>query len=124
MSLTHTLDTRTAIADFVTALIDSGGAGALVFTDGDDNEIATLEFSEIAFDDAFEGIAGSFPISPNLNATGGTVTQAIIYNGLNAEIMRCSVTGPGGGGDIELSSVVVEPGQQVGMESLTYEAPL
>ena len=51
MAVTHPTDVRNGIADYVVDLIDAGGAGTIVFQDGNssDSDVATLTFSATAF---------------------------------------------------------------------------
>src|SRR5262245_15173409 len=123
MAVTHPVSVRNALADAVVDLIDAGaGAGTLVFQTSGNAEVATLTFSDPAFGSAVNGTATAAPISGDSSATGGTVAKARVYDSNNVEVFVCSVTATGGGGDIELNSVVVSATQAVTMTSLTYSA--
>src|SRR3990167_3326321 len=113
MAVTHPTLVRTGIADFVVDQIDEGvPPGLLVMQTSGDVEVATLTFANPAFGAAASG-----------TATGGTIAKARFKNAASTDKVICSVTGTGGGGDIELSSVVVSAGQTVSLSSLTYSAP-
>lgn len=123
-AVTHPTAVRSALADLVVDRIDAGaGAGTLEFQTAAGVEVATLTFSDPAFGAAASGIATASAISSDTNATGGTIAKAVIKDSTGAEVWTCSVTATGGGGDIQLSSVVISAGQTVSMTSLTYTAP-
>lgn len=124
MSVTHPTAVRNAIADLVVDRIDAGAAaGTLEFQTSGNVEVATLTFSDPAFGAASSGTATANAITSDTNATGGTVAKARAKDSDGTEVFACSVTATGGGGDIELSSVVISAAQTVSMTSLTYSAP-
>lgn len=124
MAVTHPTATRNAVADLVVDRLDAGaGAGTLEFQTSGDVEVATLTFSDPAFGSAASAVATANAITSDTNATGGTVAKARGKDSTGTEVFACSVTAPGGGGDIELSSVSVSAGQTVSMSGLTYTAP-
>lgn len=124
MSVTHPTAVRTSIADFVVDKLDAGAAAAYMeFQTSANAEVATLPMSDPAFGAAVAGVATASAITSDTSATGGTIAKAKFFDSDANEIFACSVTATGGGGDIELSSVVVSAGQTVAMTSLTYTAP-
>jgi hypothetical protein len=124
MAVTHPTLVRTGIADFVVDQLDEGTPpGTLVFQTSGDVEVATLTFASTAFGGASSGTATAAAIVSDTNATGGTIAKARFKNNAGTDKVICSVTGTGGGGDIELSSVVISAGQTVSLSSLTYSAP-
>lgn len=123
MAVTHPTAVRNAIADLVVDGIDAGAAaGTLEFQTAGSVEVATLTFSDPAFGAASGGTATASAITSDTNATGGTITKAVLQDSDGVDKILCSVTATGGGGDIELSSVVVSSGQTVSVSSLTYTA--
>jgi len=123
-----TLETsaRNAACDAIVDLIDAGaGAGTLVFETVADAEVATLTFSDPAFDNAATGTAASgqagFLISPDTNATGGTIAQASAYDSNAAKVIEftCGTSGA----DINLSSLSITAGDTVSCSSLTITVP-
>lgn len=99
MAVTHVTALRNTLADAAVDAIDGGaGAGLLEFRTSGDVEVATLTFSDPAFGAASSGTATASAITADASATGG-------------------------GGDIELNSVVVSAGQQVSVSAMTYSAP-
>jgi hypothetical protein len=124
MAVTHPTAVRNAIADLVVDRIDAGAAaGTLEFQTSGNAEVATLPFGDPAFGAAANGTATANAITSDTNATGGTIAKARAKDSDGTEVFACSVTNTGGGGDIELNSVVVSAGQQVSITSLTYTAP-
>ena len=124
MAVTHPTAVRTGIADFVVDQIDEGSPpGTLVFQTSGDVEVATLTFSNPAFGAASSGTATASAITADSSATGGTIAKARLKNAAGTDKIICSVTATGGGGDIQLNSVVVSAAQQVSVSALTYAAP-
>lgn len=122
-AVTHPTAVRNAIADLVVDSLDGGSPGKLVFRTSGDVAVATLTFSNPAFGSASSGTATASAITSDTNAVGGTIAKATLENSAGTVKVNCSVTATGGGGDIQLSSVVVSAGQTVSMSSLTYSAP-
>lgn len=85
--------------------------------------VATLTFSATAFGGAVAGVATAAAITSDTNAVGGTIAKAELRNAAGTPKILCSVTATGGGGDIQLSSVVISAAQTVSISSLTYTAP-
>lgn len=124
MAVTHPTAVRNGMADFVVGQLDEGTPpGTLVFQTSGDVEVATLTLGNPAFGAAFGGTATAAEITADSSATGGTIAKARLKNAAGTDKIICSVTATGGGGDIQLNSVVVSAGQQVSMSSLTYSAP-
>ena len=124
MAVVHVVAIRNSLADLVVDLIDfAAGAGYIEFQTSGDVEVATCPFSATAFGAAAAGVATANAITDDADATGGTIAKARFFDGDAAEVLSCSVTNTSGGGDIELSNVVVSAGQTVSMTSLTYAAP-
>lgn len=124
MSVTHPTAVRTGIADFVVDQLDEGSPpGHLVYQTSGDVAVATLTFASTAYGAAASGVATAAAIVSDTSAVGGTVAKARQKNAAGTDKIICSVTATGGGGDIELSSVVISAGQTVTTTSLTYTAP-
>jgi len=125
MAVTHPVPVRNAIADLVCGQINEGTPpGKLAFQTSGDVAVATLTFATTAFAAANNGTATANAIAPDTNALGGTIAKARLRNAAGIDKVICSVTAVGGGGDIQLNSVVISAGQQVSMTSLTYSAPV
>jgi len=124
MPVTHPTAVRTALADFVVDQLDANlPPGKLVMQTAGGATVATLTFSNPAFGAAAAGSANANAITPDNNAAGGTIAKAELRQGNATPIVLCSVTATGGGGDIQLNSVVISAGQQVSLTSLSYAAP-
>lgn len=122
MAVTHLAATRNGIADYV---VDQLDGGTLIFYAADGTtEVATLTFGTPAFGAAAAGVGTANAITEDSTATGGTTTIANLTTSAASEIVECSVTSTGGGGDIELSSNVVGVGDTVQVSALTYTAPV
>jgi hypothetical protein len=125
MAIQHPVLIRNALCDLVTRMLDLGdGPGKLVLQTAAGQTVATLIFGVPAFAAAIDGVAVANEIAADISAIGGTVTRASARDGFDNEIFSCRVTVFGNGGDIELSSVMVPPGQTVSLSSLTYTALL
>jgi hypothetical protein len=125
MAVSHPVAVRNGLADFVVDQLDEGTPpGKLVFQTAGSVAVATLTFAATAFGTAAGGTATANAIVSDTNAVGGTIAKAELRNAAGTAKVLCSVTATNGGGDIELSSVVISAGQTVSMSSLTYTAPL
>ena len=124
MAVTHPANVRTALADYVVDQLDlNTPPGKLVMQTAAGATVATLTFANPAFGAASAGVATANAIVADTNAVGGTIAKAELRQGASAPVVLCSVTATGGGGDIQLNSVVISAGQQVSITSLTYAAP-
>lgn len=124
MAVTHPTAVRNGMCDFVVDQCDEGTPpGKLVMQTSGAVTVATLTFSNTAFGSASGGTATAAAITSDTNAVGGTIAKAELRNAAATAKVLCSVTATGGGGDIQLNSVVVSAGQTVAISSLTYSAP-
>lgn len=124
-AVTHTDAVRTTIADAVVDLVDAGaGAGQLLMHTSGDVEVATLTFSDPAFGNAAIGVATASAITSDTSATGGTIAKFVVEDSNGLDVFFGSVTATSGGGDAELSSVVIGATDTVSISSFTYTAPL
>ena len=89
-----------------------------------DVTVATLDLSATSFGAASGGTATANAISDDTNAAGNAspVTKFFMNDQDGNEVYRGSVTITSGGGDIELSAVVIGAGSTVIMTSYTYSA--
>lgn len=125
MAISHETAVRNALADLIDDEVNTGTTnpgGRVVFQTAAEAEVATLEFSDPAFGAASNGVITANSISDDTNATGGEVDNFIITDRDATTILSGTVTGNGGGGDIELSSTTIGAGDTVSITSLTYEA--
>ncbi len=124
MAVTHDSTVRNAMANAVVASIDAGsGAGTLEFLTSGDVVVATLTFSSTSFPAASGGTATANAITREENASGATIAKFRMKDSDgNAAGWLGSVTGEGGGGDIELSTLTPAAGEPVEIDSLVYNA--
>jgi len=126
MPVTHPTATRSGIADYVVDQLDLNTPPAkLVLQTSGGVAVATLTFSNPAFGAAASGVATAGAIASDTNATGNAspVSKAELRQGNATPIVLCSVSGTGGGGDIQLNSTTISAGQTVSITALTYTAP-
>jgi len=109
------------MADALLALLDSG---SLEFQTSAGAEVATLSLSATAFASASSGTAAANSISPDTSATGGTIAKFELQDSGGTGVVFGSVTATSGGGDIEMSSLVIGAGDTVSVTSLDYTAPV
>lgn len=125
MAVKHPPEVRNSFCTYLLSQLDeSSKPGILELQTATDSVVATLTFSRPAFGPPIDGVAKANPIESDMNAIGGVVAKALFKNGDKQEKFVCSVTGPGGGGDIELSAVRIPFGLEVEIPHLTYTAPL
>jgi len=124
LSVTHPTAIRSGIADYVVDQIDlNTPPGKIIMQTSGGTTVATLTFPNPAFGAAASGTATAGTIVADSSAVGGTIAKAELRQGGGTPVILCSVTATGGGGDIQLNSVVISAGQQVSLTSLTYSAP-
>ena len=124
MALVKTNAVLTSQADAITALIDVGVPnGTLEFRTAADAEVATINFAATSFGGAVNGLATAAATVADTSATGNAspVTKFVIFDGNSLEVYRGSATITAGGGDIELSAVVIGAGSTVTLTSYTYQ---
>jgi hypothetical protein len=124
MAVTHPTAVRDSICNGVVDQLDlASPPGKIVMQTSGGVAVATLTFANPAFGNSASGVATANAIVADTNAVGGTIAKAELRQGGATPIVLCSVTATGGGGDIQLNSVVISAGQQVSLTSLTYAAP-
>jgi len=124
MAVTHPAAIRNLMADLVVDQIDlSSPPGKLIMQTSGGATVATLTFSNPAFGAAASGTATAAAITSDTAAVGGTIAKAEIRQGGATPVILCSVTNTGGGGDIQMNSVIISASQTVAITSLTYAAP-
>ena len=114
-------DTRNAAVNAVTDLCD---AGSIQFQTAAHNKVAEPTFGATAFNGASGGTATAKAIADDTNATSGTISHAHIYKtGGVTEVMQCTCSVTGGGGDFQVSSLVIGTGDTVSVVSMTITQP-
>jgi hypothetical protein len=127
MSVTHITAVRNLLADAIDNYINTTGttnAGGKLRLRASTTTIVDFVLANPAFGAAASAVitlAGT-PIAATAGASG-SVDNAQLLDRDEAVVLSCSVTAPGGGGDIEVSNVSIANGQDCSLTSLTYTAP-
>jgi hypothetical protein len=123
MAITHPTAVRNAIADLVVDGLDSGSgtaSGRFKFRTAADVDVATLPFSNPAFGSASSGSATSNAITSDTNAAGGVVAKFVCVD--RDATIRIQGAVAVSGGDVNISSLSVSPGDTISIASLVYTA--
>lgn len=118
--MTLTTEARNAAVDGVVDLLDTG---TIRFETSGDSEVATCTFGGTAFGDADSGTALAETITDDTSATGGTISHCHLRKSDTSPIAECTCTVTAGGGDFELTSLVIGAGDTVSVTSLTVTQP-
>lgn len=123
MTLTLQTDLRNAMADVITAEMDTGaGTSNMKLETSGDVEVATINFPNPSFGAAAAGVITLLGVPlEDTDATGGLVDQYSLYdrNGDKQLEGGVAVTGE----DLDLSSLDVGVGDTVELTSFTIEVP-
>lgn len=126
MAITHSTAARDAMADAVVDLVDAGTTdttGDFVFMDSGDTVLCSLSWSATpAFGDSASGTATMNTINKGTVTTAAATSLFKLQDRDNTEVFRGTVTVAGGGGDVELSSVDLEVGDEMLVSTFTYSA--
>jgi hypothetical protein len=128
MTLTHVTTIRNSLADLVVDAIDAGTMNAngdtQIGTTAFGAILATVEFQDPSFGGASGGTATMIgaPLEDSSAVGGGVAAVFRCRDRDDGEVFRGTVTGTGGGGDMELSSTTINPGDAVRFNSFTYSA--
>jgi hypothetical protein len=124
MTVAHSTNTRTAVADLVVDRIDAGaGAGVLRFyTAGYGTQLCEITLSDPAFAAASSG-AAALTIGAALEGTcsaGGVVAKFRFLDSDGAEVLNGDVSTSGA--DINLNDTTVITGTIIRITGITYNA--
>lgn len=122
MALTLETNARNALADALDALINTGGAGSLVFETSGDVAVATFALNATAFGAAVAGVItlAGVPLQ-DASAAGGTIEHFSIYNGAAAKVLEGSMGTSGA--DINITSLTIVATEAVDLTALTITMP-
>lgn len=135
MAMRLTTATRNAIVNALTALLDAGaGAGYVEVRTGTQpasaNDaasgtlLATLTLSDPAFGSAAAGTATANAVTDDSSADAtGTAGWFRAYDSAGNAVEDGSITGTGGGGDMELNDTAIVSGGVVAISSWSITAP-
>lgn len=124
MATTHSTAAINVGIDAILALLNVGGAGSIKLRTGANAVISTNPYSATAYPAAVNRIATANTITDDTNAVGGLAAVATDEDGNALEVFRGTVTGTGGGGDLEISNTTVNAGDTVQVTSSTYTGPV
>lgn len=126
MSVTHATAVRSALADLIDTLVNTGttNAGGILRLRDSTTTIVDFDLADPAFGAAASGVItlAGVPIAATA-AASGDVDNAQLLDQDEGVVLSCSVTATGGGGDIEVSNISIANGQDCSLTSLTYTAP-
>jgi hypothetical protein len=121
---------RNAACNGVVDLLDVGTTNAsarIQLCTAANAVVATLVMSNPAFGNAATGVATANAITADSSAAGNasSVTYARFNDRDAAEVYRATVTGVGGGGEIEIAGgTTIGAGAEVSCSSLTHTQPV
>jgi len=116
---------RNAACDAVVDLIDggSGSNGTIKFLDSSDTVLCTCNMSNPAFGNSTNGTASADSISSGTVSTSGTIAKVSIRDTDDTEVMECTITVTGGGGEFEIGNLTVSSGDTIVVSSFTVTMP-
>jgi len=114
---------RNVLADAIDTEINTGaGTATLVFETSGDAEVATINLQNPAFGASSAGVItlAGVPLS-DVSATGGTTTQASVYDRDGTKQFELTVGTSGT--EIIITNTVIAATEQVDLDSLTITQP-
>ena len=123
MALTHATATRNALADQITAKVDTGtGTATLKIKDGGGTVLVTLNLPNPSFGAASNGVItlNGVPITANATA-GGTAATFELYARDGSLVLSGSVGTSGA--DMTVDNTNIANGQEFKLNSMTWTAP-
>lgn len=111
---------RNAAVAAVGALCNGGD---IRFETAANGEVATCAFNATAFGSPSAGVITAATITDDTDAAGGTIDHAKLRSSAAATVATLTCTAVGGGGDLELTSLVIGAGDTVTVSSLTMTQP-
>ena len=132
MAVTLTAAARNAACNAIVDLIDAGAAAGnlILYLANASTEVATLPLNDPAFGNSGavnpgEAVMDVDPAVTDTSATGNAAaaTIAMFKDSDGTEVLRCSVSATGGGGDIVLTNNVIAATDTVTISALTVTVP-
>lgn len=128
MAITHSTATRNAMGDAMGDQVDAGTTDAqgdfVLIESSGPTDLVEINLQNPAFGSPSTGVkplAGT-PLE-NTASSSGTADTFEIRNRDNAAVIDGTVTGTGGGGDVEIDVTSISSGQTIELDSLTWTAP-
>jgi hypothetical protein len=128
MALAHVVAIRNQLADLVVDAIDLGTMNAngdlQIGTTAFGAILSTVEFQNPSFGGAAGGTAtmAGAPLEDSSATGGGTAAVFRCRDRDDGEVVQGTVTVTAGGGDMELSSLTINSGDVVRINSFTYSS--
>lgn len=113
---------KNAAVNAVTALIESGTStsnGVLILLTSDNSEVATAQLSSPAFGSAVNGTATANNVTADTDVAGGLATKFSVRNKDNVEVFSGTISAAGGGGDLQLTTPILQAGDTFDVLSLS-----
>lgn len=128
MTLSHNTTVRNAILDLIDTQVNAGttdaGADVVLIDSSGPTDLVTFTQSDPAFGAASSAtMALSAPPQTVAAAATGTADTFEIRDRDNTVVQSGTVTGTGGGGDMEIDNQSIASGQDVTLQSYTLTAP-
>lgn len=124
MATSHPVALKNEVVDLITGKLNLGSTnpqGRFVFLDSGDVVLASLDLSNPAFAASVNGQAAVNTVTTDTSADAtGTAVSFEFRDRDDAAVWGGSVTGTGGGGDVELTNVSLAVGDQVALPNYTY----
>ena len=111
---------RNAAVDGVAGALDSG---ELIIETSGDAELGDLSFGSPSFGAASAGTATAAAMGSEASASAGTADHGMLLTSGAADAITCSISGPGGGGDLVLTSVDIDAGDTIEVTEITMSIP-
>lgn len=122
MTIALSTVSKNAAVNAVTALIESGTStsnGVLILLTSDNSEVATAQLSSPAFGSAVNGTATANNITADTDVAGGLATKFSVRNKDNVEVFSGTISAAGGGGDLQLTTPILQAGDTFDVLSLS-----
>ena len=110
---------RNALADAFDALFTAGSD--LVLRTAGNVAVATIGLPNPAFGAASSGTIQVGTVTPDTNAAGGTVSNAVLRDG--SDVIHGTLSVGTAGAEVIMSSLTVSPGSTVTLTALTVTMP-
>ena len=126
MSVTKSSAATNAACDAVVDLIDVGSLspyGLMVIQTVDSTTITSHRLSNPSFSDAVDGTSQANMIYDGTALVDGTASTFGFYDRDGTFVWGGDITGPGGGGDLELTSISIPVDSTVSITSARYIVP-
>lgn len=125
MALTHVTTVRNTLAEAIRTAVDTGGGTAILRIEDSTGPTTLMDFNLL---DPAYGAPAAGTITLNGTPIGstavgsGTADRFLVFSKASSEVFRGTVTGTGGGGDLEIDNPNIVVGQTGSLDSHNYSA--